>query len=247
MPPCRESADINYSLMALKNCFRAYRAELEKLHKKPKDIARATLLKYRTKKTPVPPSSKRIVSPFNTSKALYRSSMLTRLLKECFILPKAEDMSSGRYHRTAIVATVSPSAVDAQHTINTLDHMSLMHPSLQHYISEVLTEIPKFGAALTSVPLSQWSSDQVNTWLSTVEKGRFAYLAVPPQFTGADLLKLDVNSLSTFFEGQMRQARAGLEGDAWTVSTESSRHLAISRALWNVIRREIELNKNSFF
>ncbi|CAM9138755.1 unnamed protein product, partial [Ectocarpus fasciculatus] len=141
----KESADINFSLMALKNCFRAYHDQLQ------------TLIS----------SHDHITS---------ESTKLSRVHK--------------RKKKTSIVATVSPAAVDAQHTVNTLNHISLMDPSLQKFISEIATEVPKRGAALTSTPMAQWSSEEVNTWLSTVERGRFAYLAVPPQFTGADLLRL---------------------------------------------------------
>jgi hypothetical protein len=251
----RESADINYSLMALKNCFRAYHEQLAELYEGGESDA-AVAAKGST--TAVSAASDENASTnknsngvvkkhTNNSKAIYRASLLTRILKESFVIPTEEQLESGRYHRTTIAATVSPSAVDAQHTINTLDHMSLMNPSLKRFVSSVSTEVPKHGAALTSTPMAQWSSAEVNTWLSSVEQGRFAYLAVPPEFTGADLLHLDANSLSNLFAGQMRQARAGNEGEAWTVEGESFRHLAVSRALWRVIRREIEMNKSDFF
>lgn len=253
----RESADINYSLMALKNCFRSYHEQLEELYsqhsisinKNPKVLGIAKR-KYRQRTDENSGDNKSVATTgqrVHHSNAVYRASLLTRILKGCFSLPSSEQLTSGRYHRTAIIATVSPSAVDAQHTINTLDHVSLMDPRLQAFMSEVVTEVPKAGAALSSTPMAIWTSAEVNTWLSTVERGRFAYLAVPPQFTGADLLKLDATSLSNLFAGQMRQARAGNEGEAWTVEGESSRHLAVSRALWTIIRREIEMSKSDFF
>ena len=52
-------------------------------------------------------------------KAPYRHSMLTRVLKRCF---------EGTAHRTAIVATISPTTTDLEHTLNTLKHVRLMAP-----------------------------------------------------------------------------------------------------------------------
>lgn len=241
----KESADINFSLMALKNCFRAYHDQLQTLISSHDHITSESTKLSRVHKRKKKSDNRG--GAREPGKANYRASLLTRILKECFMLPTEAELDSGRYHRTSIVATVSPAAVDAQHTVNTLNHISLMDPSLQKFISEIATEVPKRGAALTSTPMAQWSSEEVNTWLSTVERGRFAYLAVPPQFTGADLLRLDASSLSNFFAGQMRQARSGNEGEAWTVEGEGRRHLAVSRALWSVIRREIEMSKTDFF
>lgn len=238
----RQSADINYSLMTLKNCFCAYYSQFDEIN----DLRDSRTLKQRQRLSHRKLNRRideNMPDGIRLSKAMYRASLLTRILKQCFVLPTESELASGKYHRTAIIATVSPSAVDTQHTVNTLDHISLMDPSLQKFVSEVATEVPKSGFALSSTPINLWTSDEVNAWLSTVERGRFAYLAVPPQYTGADLLRLNVNSLSIFFAGQMREARAGSEGEAWTVEGESRRHAVVSRALHAVIRREIELNK----
>lgn len=243
----RESADINFSLMALKNCFRAYYYSMEELIAK-RDAMKSADTSGRSASDTANPRSKSRVQP-NTSKAtcgsIYRASLLTRVLKECFSVPTMEEFHCGRHHKTTIIATVSPAAVDAHHTINTLDHVSLMDPELQKLSQSVEVEIPKGGAALTTTPLSLWSSAEVNAWLSTVENGRFSYLAVPPNFTGADLLKLDAKSMSALFAHQFRRARKQEEGEAWTEEAGTTRHEAVSRALWALLRREMDLNKLS--
>ncbi len=75
----REGAEINKSLMALKNCFRAQ-------------------------------ALGHGVVPF-------RASLLTRILKQALVDPHA---------RTSIIATVSPSSGDTEHTLSTLHNVSLM-------------------------------------------------------------------------------------------------------------------------
>jgi hypothetical protein len=243
----RESADINFSLMALKNCFRAYYYSMEELIAK-RDAMRGVGASERGSSDAANTRAKcRIQTAGSkaTSGAIYRASLLTRVLKECFSVPTMEEFLSGRIHKTTIIATVSPAAVDAHHTINTLDHVSLMDPELQRLAQSADVEIPKGGAALSTTPLSMWSSTEVNAWLSTVENGRFSYLAVPPNFTGADLLKLDAKSMSTLFSHQFRRARKQEEGEAWTEEAGTARHDAISRSLWGLLRREMDLNKLS--
>ena len=53
----------------------------------------------------------------NTATHIYRKSKLTMALKDSFVLPTA---------RTVIVATVSPSSKDTEHSLNTLRHACLM-------------------------------------------------------------------------------------------------------------------------
>ena len=68
----------------------------------------------------------------------YRASMLTRVLRGSF-----EDAA----HRTAVIATVSPTSTDMHHTLNTLDHVCLMSPeghdeNLDGIRREVTVEVP---------------------------------------------------------------------------------------------------------
>ena len=111
----RESAEINKALSALKNCFRAYhalsRGQTRMYHREPRTM-RGGDVEW------VPISTNRKKSVVSTKvKAPYRHTMLTRVLKHCF---------DGHGHRTAIIATCSPTTTDLEHTLNTLKHVSLM-------------------------------------------------------------------------------------------------------------------------
>ena len=117
----RESAEINKALGALKNCFRAYHAisrgqtridaRQENVMSRHGDGSQT----YRRIST-----NRKLRVTTTVAKAPYRHSMLTRVLKRCF-----EGAHSGS-HRTCIVATVSPTTTDLEHTLNSLKHVSLM-------------------------------------------------------------------------------------------------------------------------
>jgi hypothetical protein len=116
----KESADINSALMALKDCFRAY---------------------HKAVGTSAPRTSQAQGASFSSSSASeqvhipFRASLLTRILKHCFVQStcKADTL---RLHKTTIVATVSPSVLDTEHTLNTLDHVIPISPVLNSYTQE---------------------------------------------------------------------------------------------------------------
>ena len=194
----RESADINFALMSLKDCFRTYHIHL------------TSSLKPR-----IP----------------YRASLLTRVLKECF--------NNLYNHKTMIIATISPSPIDLQHTINTLDHITLMNPFLYNKNSSVIVEIPKDNSALSSTPVEQWTSTQVQAWLTTTDNGKFSQLILPHKITGSELLLLNMNSLISLFACELRDSRLEIEGTAWIVSIDDARRFQnLGRSLWASLRRE---------
>lgn len=88
----------------------------------------------------------------------YRASLLTRVLKECF----ASEDAHGAKHRTLLIATVSPSPTDMQHSINTLEHVLLMAPHLHDLAIESVVELPARGAALSHVPVELWTCEEVS-------------------------------------------------------------------------------------
>lgn len=134
----RESAEINFTLMCLKDCFRAYHAHINTSNN-------SSLTNNKVSKLPRIP---------------FRGSLLTRVLRECF--------SINHGHKTTIMATISPSPIDIVHSINTLDHVSLMSPTLQQLSSSVTVEVPKhMGVALSDTPVFMWTADQVIAWLAT--------------------------------------------------------------------------------
>ena len=229
----RESSEINFSLMALKNCFRAQFTQSQEY---------SALLKVRA------PTGISITqqSPYETGpiKATYRASPLTRVLKECFTDSSSED-SSHKSHYTAIITTLSPSPADVQHSLNSLEHVTLMNPFLQAKVHNITLEIPLLDDFLSDTPISAWTPEQVRFWLSTTNNGRFEQLSLPPGLDGKGLMTLNTVSLSALCEGSLRAARLGEEGSAWVVQnadsddvTAAAQHNYLGRALWAALRRE---------
>jgi kinesin family protein 2/24 len=269
----RESADINLALMSLKNCFRA-----------------ASLAAAGTTAGPA-------VAGASQQRIPYRESTLTKVLKDCFVVPTAaaaagrveepenalpttastvdavttslsfdccaasaaEDTQTAvkrqaqqqcQRHHTTIIATVSPSPVDLLHSLNTIRHVLLMSAANSNDSSvsaigqSVTVEVPKTAlAALSTVSIAQWSPEQVIAWLTTVERGRFAMLALPAggqSLNGQALLELSVVSITQLFATAERMGRnEETEGPAWTVEANRTRRLrTISQALFNAVRRE---------
>ena len=155
----KESADINTSLMSLKECFIGFHAQLER---------------KRGVKTP---TNTWAYKP--TAKINFRGHLLTRVLKSCFVDPT---------HHTSLCVTASPTPIDLEHTVNSIDHTLKMQPDLFALSSSVLCEIPLINSEeckdLTSIPPSEWNADHLQYWLATYKNGRFAKLALPAGLTG---------------------------------------------------------------
>ena len=121
----KESADINYALMALKDCFRSF-------YNSSSSSSSSNILDEKTKLI----NYKKILSMRPIKKAPYRSSLLTRVLRNCFVPQEHNNTHNNthtdpsRPHLTCVIATISPSSSDIVHTINTLDHVSMMIPRL---------------------------------------------------------------------------------------------------------------------
>lgn len=204
----RESAHINLALMSLKDCFRAYHA--------------------------VPPQPDQPIACSKAVRIPFRASPLTRVLQRCFVRD-----SSKPPHRTTIVTTLSPSPIDAIHSLNSLHHVVMCSAELtQRCDSSISVEVPICGACLRHVPVTEWTPHQVHLWVSSVEGGRFANLALPPGLDGRGLLALSESSLSMLFSGVLREARQEEEGAAWVEAGGSRRNRAIGKALWAALHRE---------
>ena len=221
----RDSAEVNTSLMTLKDCFRKYHgcittATSRSMGASNEDIASGTL--HKKKKRPVP-----------YSHAPYRNSALTRTLRECFI--------EGAQHRAVILACVSPTSADMLHTINSLEHVNLMSPRLAELKSTVTVEVPMAGtgSVVSMIPVHDWTHEQVIQWLTTVEGGRFGHVVLPPQITGAQLLMLDKVSLAELFHAQEKESRVTGEGGAWTVGWVSGDGADAARSTYAMLGREI--------
>jgi len=199
----RESAGINKSLMALKDCFRARAAEQR---------------------------GEKVRQPF-------RASRLTQVLKECFV----EDT-----HRTVVIATVSPTATDVIHTVNTLRHVTLLAKPLEEVASEVTVDLPLhlLGTELLKVPVQDWTPDQVILWLSEAESGSFSHLVVPPGMDGKKLLELSPQRFAELFEGTLKVSRKDEEGQAWNVQADMGRKVWVGKAVFQAIRRVVMMQQN---
>ena len=134
----KESADINYALMALKDCFRSYYNTSSSSSSSQKELnsSSSNILDEKTKLI----NYKKILSMRPIKKAPYRSSLLTRVLRNCFVPQEPNNShtypNTSRPHLTCVIATISPSSSDIVHTINTLDHVSMMIPRLLTFISK---------------------------------------------------------------------------------------------------------------
>mmetsp|Transcript_30992 Transcript_30992/g.72010 ORF Transcript_30992/g.72010 Transcript_30992/m.72010 type:complete len:459 (-) Transcript_30992:369-1745(-) len=153
----------------------------------------------------------------------YRDSSLTRVLRQCF-----EDAS----HQTVILAAVSPAASSVIHTLNTMDHVTLMAPHLSTRECEV--NVPRVGSSggfsYQSVPVHLWTPAQVIEWVSNTDGGRFSQVALPTGIDGKGLLGLSARRLSELIESGHEAGRA--DGEGWYVSAQAR----VGRALFNALR-----------
>lgn len=238
----RESAAINLSLMTLKDCFRAYY-----------QIANDSMLQKDS-----------VSSLSNLNRFIpFRASLLTRVLKHCFAnnVKKTENESCDSYlsPKTVIVAAISPSPIDIDHTINTLDHVIPMSPSLESMKSEDVIDVPLFDPDFLlnqNLCIEDWKYEQLMAWTSVAHNGSFSDVIFPRDMTGRDLLELDTNSIAALFARALRQARVDREGDAWTVENDLvqsqeriARRLKMALSMENaaIQKRMKDSKQNSFY
>jgi kinesin family protein 2/24 len=219
----RESGDINTSLMALKNCFRTFSIGMRRRLKEKK-------ASHPESQNLCPSSSREFLSVASSSPRIpFRASLLTRVLQECFDL-------QGQ-HRTSIITTISPCPTDSHHSIQSLEHVTLMVPALHQLRKCCSLSLALGNLPLSHEPPSQWTTEQLIAWMAVVDGGRFVHLALPPGTTGADLLRLDVTELSALCAGELRRARQDGEGAAWVLSGGAGKS-EIGRALYASLHRE---------
>lgn len=159
----KEAADINSSLMALKECLRQRAATSGKSRGKVR--------------------------------IGYRASKLTQVLKSAFTETNS---------MTVVIATVSPTATDTEHSINTLRHASLMKASATDIKTERTIVLDEAGWLARHDPLptapAKWTHDQAVEWLCTAKGGLFApYVdAFPAGIDGRQLVRLNAARLATY-------------------------------------------------
>lgn len=142
----RECSEINSSLHALKECFRAMAKGSERI-------------------------------PF-------RGSTLTKVLMESF---------SDKRSNCAMVATLSPTPTDIEHSVSTLRTVANL-AGLSHL--ERRQEVPLTPARTTPAPIppSKWTVKQVREWLQGVDDARYSGFVplLPAQLDGKTLSRWNV-------------------------------------------------------
>jgi len=111
----------------------------------------------------------------------FRRHKLTQLLRDAFVLPSA---------RTVVIATVTPTATNTEHSVNTLYHASLMKGEDSDIkeekvpVSTYMPAVARLEQQLKAlVPPAKWSAEQVQAWVASVDGGRWRRYA--KHFSGA--------------------------------------------------------------
>jgi hypothetical protein len=181
-------------------------------------------------------SLKECIKSYKTQdkKPPYRGHLLTRVLRECFV---------DNFHKTVVVACVSPATTDGIHTLNSLNHVAIMQmepdktdkkyvrsssgagskPLVEQngVIEYVTVEVPLIeGGAGFNKDVVNWTPEDVKKWIAVANGGKFAHIVIPAGLNGKQLMSLNETSLSDLFEMtfEERQARGLNEGHQWVIS-----------------------------
>jgi hypothetical protein len=101
-------------------------------------------------------------------------------------------------HKSAIVCTVSPTAYDLEHTINSLDHVSL---TSSDRLTDRKWKSPKLDipladeVAFAGKPVHLWTSEEIRTWIDVAEGGRYSMVVLPPGLDGLGILQMGAKRL----------------------------------------------------
>ena len=204
----KESAEINKGLMTLKDCFRmlAVRAQAAaEAQAQAQAAAAATAAATFGNRPPArgdappgsaeaeaqgrgspcpvasprtPPRASQEVGEAPSIRVPFRNSRLTMLLRACFTDPD---------HRTSVIATISPTSTDLEHSRNTLDHAVMMGPGLQEQGNVCDTPVP---LPQVEEPVGKWPPERARAWLKGAEEGIFSHLRLADNVGGRDLLRL---------------------------------------------------------
>lgn len=228
----RESADINKSLFALKDCFRAYNTLSKGLTRMEYQIKVPLMssvnIKQKERQTVLDVKGKKMMSA--KVRLNYRAHILTRCLRECF---------SQKDHITHVVACLSPTSTDIEHSLNTLNHVSLMNKEFEKMKFVLSVSVLMYDAVTKSnKSMFEWSPEDVQRWITTVDGGVYSHVVLPPNLDGRMLMSMGQQRLSQLFTNYERRARGIDEGVAW-VEDAFIDDSHISRSLWEAIRREM--------
>ena len=207
----KESAEINKGLMALKDCFRMLAVRAQAAAESEAQAAAAAAaatavpgsgagsrstaqgdapagsaemgIQGRNNPCPVagprdPPRASPQTGGAPSIRVPFRNSRLTMLLRACFTDPD---------HRTSVIATISPTSTDLEHSRNTLDHAVMMGPGLREQGEVCDTPVP---LPQVEEPVGKWRPERARAWLMDAEEGIFSHLRLADGVGGRDLLRL---------------------------------------------------------
>merc|ERR1719473_2585034 len=99
--------------------------------------------------------------------APYRNSPLTRVLQES--LAPASGLA-----QLAVIATVSPSATDIEHSVSTLQVAYMLSGRPDRLCQTTQTDLDPAAHVPRTVSPFKWSHEELMQWLTVAERGRFA-------------------------------------------------------------------------
>ena len=131
----------------------------------------------------------------------YRSSPLTRVLKESF---------TRRDTLMAVVGTLSPASTDTEHSISTLKTITAIaasHGSMRESKEDVK---PATVAPAPDPPPKAWDAARTRRWLAQASQGAFAPLlgAIPPNLDGKALMRMPAKQMRSLWGASEGQACA---------------------------------------
>jgi len=175
----RESADINLALMTLKDCFRAVTEKEQELETVLiVDKANHERLVVRDKE--------------GTQRALrmpYRQHKLTTLLKDCFLNPS---------HQTLVVATVSPTPTDVEHTRRSLEQVCMMRGRSEEIMRVTTLACEETWSEKAEVlPVRKWDNTAVARWLAGLQGEADSLFSIAADKTLTKIEEETVDSIVT--------------------------------------------------
>ena len=170
-----ESAEINKGLMALKDCFRA----LTELDVEQEVVVEKTIVRDGVTTVEILKQFDDDESPDVVERLVVRDKQgargarsacrsarhrLTTLLKDCFVNPD---------HATTVVATVSPTPTDVEHSRRTLEHVCAMRGAASE-----TTRVLRVGCERTereveaTLPVAKWSAARAGVARAAARRAR---------------------------------------------------------------------------
>ena len=189
----REAAEINTSLMTLKECFRAVTekvVEQEVVIERRTSDGKVVYLPYNPnaaeedKKEDDSSAVERIVMRAKKGgkekemRMPFRNHQLTNFLKDCFL---------NNNHRTVVIAAASPLASDVEHTRRTLELVCSMRGA-----SDAMLRVTRASAKNTdrevnaSQPVVKWDARKVAKWVKNFNDQRLSGGSTPRGMGGKE-------------------------------------------------------------